>query len=264
MNRTVLVPVDGSGRAERAIPVAASIAARAAATLRLIHVYSGDHVPGSAEAAERYVRILVDRVAPAVPMVTGDVMRGDILDTLRHESAAEETAWVVMTAGGAGGERQGFGRTAAGLLAAPGAPIVLCGPSVPVPVREGFARTAEAVEMRNIVVALDGSTATESAVPGAVHFARLHAARLTLISVVPEDASRERTIAEYLDALTDRLDGPDLPVSRKLVRSVDTAGALVRAAAEENAGAIAIGRTLIGRDPAATAILVAARQPLLL
>jgi nucleotide-binding universal stress UspA family protein len=115
--------------------------------------------------------------------------------------------------------------------------------------------------MRNIAIALDGSGDAEAAIPRAVRLARVHGARLTLLSVEPAEGGE---MEAYLDALADRLDAPDLHVSRRRIRSRDTAGSLVRAASEENADAIAIGRGFLARDPAATAIVVAAKQPLLI
>jgi nucleotide-binding universal stress UspA family protein len=254
----VVVPLDGSERAECALPVAASIAARAAVLLRLIHVHAADDAAfGTMDAAERYVRTQVDRLRDATAIVTGDVMRGEVLDALRHEGAAPMTAWVVMTSGGAGGERQGFGRVSAGLVSSMGSPIILCGPSM----SASGGRPGDATGMRNIAIALDGSGDAEAAIPRAVRLARVHGARLTLLSVEPAEGGE---MEAYLDALADRLDAPDLHVSRRRIRSRDTAGSLVRAASEENADAIAIGRGFLARDPAATAIVVAAKQPLLI
>lgn len=263
MNRTVIVPLDGSERAECALPLAALIAARTGAPLRLIHVHAaGDTAFNTMDAAERYIRSQVDRLRNAATVVSGDVMRGEILDTLRHESARRHVGCLVMAAGGAGGERQGFGRVSAGLIAVCQAPIVLCGPAMSTAGTTGFGRGYDVLELRNIAVFLDRTADTESAIPLSVDFARRHDARITLISVVAQDAGRE--MESYLDAMADRIDQPDLPVSRRLVHSNDTAGSMVRAALEEDADMIALGRGYLARDPAATAIVVASRQPLLL
>jgi nucleotide-binding universal stress UspA family protein len=162
-----------------------------------------------------------------------------------------------MTSGGAGGEGQGFGSVSAALIRSVEAPIVLCGPAMSLPGGRDLP-----VELRNIAIAIDATADGEPAIAHTVRFARLLGARLTLITVVPTGAGPET--AAWLDALADRLDEPDLHVSRRVVLSRDTAGSLIRAALEEDADALAIGRDFLDRDPAAAAIVVAAKQPLLI
>lgn len=258
MTGTVVVPLDGSERAERALPIAASIAARTSSPLRLIHVHADGAASGPMDVAERYVRNQVDRMRGAAPIVVGDVMRGGVIDTLRHESTPMKTAWVVMTSGGEGGEVQGLGSVGTALIRHVEVPVLLCGPSMHAAGERGLP-----VEMRNIAIALDAFADTEPVLARTIRFARLHGARVTLISVVAEGGACS-AMAARLDALADRLDAPDVPVCRRLVRSCDRAGSLVRAALEEDADALAIGRGFLERDPAAAAIVVAAKQPLLL
>jgi len=275
MSRTVLVPLDGSELAERALPFAVSLAARARTTLRLIHVHASTggsaSVFPSMEAAENHVLSAVDRARGRVSVVWGDVMQGDVVRTLVHEAAARHTTWIVMTSGGAGGEGRWAGRIAAAMIEGQGAPILLCGPAAnSVPVAFTGATRAGRTLVPNIAVALDGTADAESVVPLAARFARVYSARLTLICVSPDGsmpaaaAIAARDMAGYADTLVERLDEPDLQVSRRVVLSRDPATAFTRAAVEEDADAMAISRTFLGRDAGTRAIITTARLPFLI
>jgi nucleotide-binding universal stress UspA family protein len=302
MQGTILVLLDGSETAERAVPLALALAARADARLRLVHV----HLPvyelharaahadpyryefDTMDEAEIYMAGMLDRLrTSATGLATADIARGDVIETLLRNLARHDVGLVVMTTHGSGGPRGALmGGVAHAIVRDMRTPLIIAGPAVP---GWGIARGDDGpildIEVANIMVALDGTSPAECVLPEAIGLARAFGARLTLVTVVRETdpasnragtgtcdalAAREREMANYLDALSERLTNDGVPANRRLVRSDDTAGAILRAAGEEDADIIAMATHSSSRGAhpdlgvVPAAVMSSARMPVLL
>ena len=300
MQGTILVLLDGSETAERAVPLALAVAARADARLRLVHVHlpvyelrgaGGDayrYEFDTMDEAEMYMSGMLDRLrSSAAGVATADIVRGDVIETLLRDLSRREVGLVVMTTHGSGGTRGALmGGVANAIVRDTRTPLIIAGPAVP---GWGIARGDDGpildIEVANIMVTLDGTEPAESVLPEATFLARAFGARLTLVAIVREtdpastrtgdipDAGptpREREMANYLDTVSERLTNEGVPAHRRLVRSDDTAGAILRAASEEDADIIAMTTHTgaatsspdLGVVPAA--VMSSARLPVLL
>src|SRR5262249_51238501 len=110
MYRSLLVPLDGSQFGEQALPLALTIARRAGATLRLVHVHpplAGAYAEGHlfmdptldrqvAEQQRAYLARLAGRLASHGSVtVSSDVLQGEIVTTLRDLASGTGTDLVV-------------------------------------------------------------------------------------------------------------------------------------------------------------------------
>ena len=153
---SIVVPLDGSAFAERALPVAAGIAARRQVPLRLVRV----HVPAASEVhcAEGLVIIddqrdldariregayLVDQVHALdtpVPVETM-LLDGHVSSALARDAKASGAALVVMTTHGRSGlNRLWLGSVADGLVRQGPAPVLLVRPTSDRPLPRRFER----------------------------------------------------------------------------------------------------------------------------
>jgi len=300
MKGTVLVPLDGSESAERALGLAIAVAARADARLRLVHV----HVPvvrhlaavplnayrlefQSIDSAEAYLSSLLDRLqSSAAGVITADVMRGNVIETLVHEIRKRDVALVVMTTHGTGGLRGALmGSVAMELVRECRSPVLVAGPATATSFTQDPDDPLQDIEIANILIALDGTEPSARIVPHAARLARLFGARLTLVTVMPEGRPgtsppgtgaaqsptvREAELALVLDRAAEQLIQTGVPANRRILRADDVAGAILRTAAEEDADVIAL--TTHARTPlaglllgsVAGATLAASRVPVLL
>lgn len=239
--------------------------------------------------AELYMGGLLDRLGGgAVDVVSADVLRGEVLETLKHELHKRDVTCIVMTTHARSGVRSALmGGVATRLVHESRIPVLLCGPLLESPGPTAGTAAMPDVEIGNIVVALDGSPAAEAVLPHAIGLAGNFATRVTLLAVtpgsesayddtgMPASASRETSmrgaeLSAYLVGTIERLARPGLQLSRELIRSNDVAAAITRFAAD--AGADLIAMTTHGRGPAArvllgsvsAAVVESARLPVLL
>jgi len=179
----IVVPLDGSGFGEHAIPVALTLAERTAGTVNLVTValpvsdgaVSGGDVAGEAflergmKHGEAYLKEVVTRIRAAgfTGPLHQDVMpAGNASRTLVRHIADLEADLVVMTTHGHGPVRRVWlGSTTDGVIRRSPCPILILRPPtgadeeerVPVPVDFG----ARPDPFRTVVVPLDGSEAAE-------------------------------------------------------------------------------------------------------
>src|SRR5512134_3053042 len=140
----ILVPLDGSGLAELAVPVAAGLAQRAEAQMRLVHV----HVPISAEPIHVEGLPVIDermrsqrreheqaylvgasrRLAGGVAVSTA-LIDGPVAAALTAEAERSGAELIVMTTHGRGGfERAWLGSVADALVRTSPVPLLLVRP----------------------------------------------------------------------------------------------------------------------------------------
>jgi nucleotide-binding universal stress UspA family protein len=191
--RSILVPLDASPLAERAIPLAASLAERASGSLHLAMV----HVPapawalpqiGAADPAldqeirsgeGRYLsRRLQDTAAGTSVPVSEALLDGDIPEAIAEYAADRQADLIVMTTHGRGPvSRFWLGSVADRLIRCTDRPVLLLHPAA--------ARVPARVEqLQRILVPLDGSPLAELAESPALMIARLSGGVLDLFRVV--------------------------------------------------------------------------------
>ncbi|MGH2356344.1 MAG: universal stress protein, partial [Chloroflexota bacterium] len=181
----VLVPLDGSPLAERALPWAASLAARRRAPLlleRVVRPWIAPVAPGSAEMEAEHAVVEADRVAAtqyleaqagalrdAVPglNVRMAVRLGEPASALVELELEQDAQAVVMTTHGRSGlERWLRGSVAEAVLRRGTAPVLLIRPGDEPARAPSIGRNGV-----RVLVALDGSPLAEAAVPEACRVA---------------------------------------------------------------------------------------------
>ena len=194
MIATMLVPLDGSPFAEAALPSARWIASRGGARLHLFH--SHQPVPvlvGVAEAlasapspdlgAIKRERGYLDGTAKRLGVVGGGPVETDFGEGPAGAGIVEEAArigadLIVMATHGRGAlGRLWLGSVADHVVRHAGVPILLIRPQAQNP-------TAEASDIRSILVPLDLSVVSRTILGPVVELARLAKARVTLLYVV--------------------------------------------------------------------------------
>jgi nucleotide-binding universal stress UspA family protein len=197
MYRKILVPLDGSGFAESALPLALSVAERTGGELHLATVVStippfvfseGDegYVKGWFEEergrAREYLAAVRERLEKAAEPagVQTRILEGGPAPALDEHIRDEGMDLVVMTTHGRGAfQRLWLGSVADGLIRHAPCPMLLRRPG------DGEADLAARPAFQRIVLPLDGSKVSEAMLPSAAEMARLFEARLLLVSVLP-------------------------------------------------------------------------------
>jgi nucleotide-binding universal stress UspA family protein len=208
MYRRIMVPLDGSARAESALPVAARLARESGATIYFVDVanvgldygpmlgpapFPQEVIDRAYDETVAYLKAVVGRADLAGIATETEVLSGPVADTLLGAAQAHHADLIVMNSHG----RSGLTRWALGSVAehlvhhAPGPVVVL---------REseaaGMTTPAAAVKVWRALVGLDGSPLAEAALAPTVDLIRALAApargELHLVRVVgpapaPED-----------------------------------------------------------------------------
>jgi nucleotide-binding universal stress UspA family protein len=178
---TIIVPLDGSELSERAIKLGAAFAQAYDARLALVHVLEEpialDLLPSlvmpDREAAESYLR----RLAGALPDdidTSIHALHGNPVDTLLDLTGENPESMLVMSTHG----RSGLGRLMLGSVA----DKVLRGASVPIALARG-ASMPLVHGLQRLLVPLDTSAFSETALPVAVDLARRLDATIGLVHV---------------------------------------------------------------------------------
>ena len=170
MFTSIIVPLDGSSFAERALPLALAVAQRAHAPVELVHVYEPtSHTLGApvldpacdeverGRLRERFTalaaRLEITRHVP----VTATVLDGGPAEALCRHTTGRRSALIVMATHGLGGmSRSGIGSVADAVVRQAQVPVLL--------VRPGAVGHPEAAGplFRRVLVPLDGSELAES------------------------------------------------------------------------------------------------------
>jgi nucleotide-binding universal stress UspA family protein len=191
MYRSILVPLDGSLPSEQSLPYAAAVARRSGAPLQLVYVHSplilGEGVMylGTPdiqlwEEEKNYLLKVVDRLKKAgLEKVSADLLEGSVAETLQEHALGKGCDLVVMTTHGRGPvSRFWLGSVADQLVHRLPAPLLL------IRTREEATPPTADPEVRNVLVALDGTSTAEQILRPATELAKLQGASLTLLRVV--------------------------------------------------------------------------------
>jgi nucleotide-binding universal stress UspA family protein len=265
---TILLPLDGSDLSERAVGLAVTIARRLNGRLLVLTVpevyglnmgwYGAPSADGNAPAipvddwlgearaaAERYL-------AARASLLRAEGVRVEtrlVEDTPPHailDTAAAEGAWLIVmgTHGYGGVSRWAFGSVAEKVLHASETPLLF--------VRAGAGHVD--LKLDNIMVALDGSAASESTLAAVQALALTGPTRVTLCSVIIEplmtapnaallDARKhyQDHMEGYLVRVVERLRGAGIDADYELLSDPDPAAALVARQGHVDVDLIAVG-----------------------
>lgn len=264
MPKLVLVPLDGSGHGEQAIPMALRTAARDRADIELVHVYEAIppwRVQGAPafDAAldtelKRDRKAYLDALAEwmrrrAGVAVTTTLLEGEVGLALLQHIAARRAELVVMTTHGRGGlSRLWLGSVASDLARSSSAPVLLIKPL------ESSSRAQAAPPFRRVLVPLDGSTEGEEAVEHAMAVAAEPGVRFVLLHVItpilyiadpasvvyPDEVEMTAWAKERLGAVAQRVRARGVAVEIRIVRHSQPARAILECADDTEADLIAM------------------------
>jgi nucleotide-binding universal stress UspA family protein len=212
--RHVVVPLDGSPFAERALPVAAWLAAAVGAQVHLVEVIP----PRDEEGAENATRYL-DATCRHHHGASWDVVREEEVGDALAAEAARSAGRLACLATHGRGRSPTVGSVAVSLLEQSREPLLLVGPS---------ARPVTASDAP-VSVTLDRTPRDDMLLPVALGWAALLDRRLDLVTVA--DERDEVTEPErYVDSVRARSRGSGVTVATRVVRDViDVRGGLIPA-----------------------------------
>jgi nucleotide-binding universal stress UspA family protein len=192
MYTRILVPLDGSPFAEAALPLAAALQERSGASLHLVSVfepvppYSDDRwMALTRDWLTQYLEDVAARERTGGRTVTTALRFGDVVDTLLRESEEMRADLIVMTTHGRGAvARAWIGSVSHALSLQSSIPMILVRPDETVVDDDPVLTTTP----RTILVPLDGSELSESALEPAIEFGQLFgsAYHLTRIVLFPD------------------------------------------------------------------------------
>lgn len=257
MIRKILIPLDGSGRAEAALSHAVAVADAFGAELYLLRAIEsgiGSAVSVVDSMAWRLARVeargyldtVLEKLNRTGHQAHAVVVEGRPADQIVRFIAAQGIDLVVLATHGCGAATDfALGGTAGKTLEQAGTSVIL------VPSRETADRGELVRRYDRILVPVDCSRRSEWAVSLAAIIARAHRAELVLLHVVPIPhtaavsgapanrlagelvAVNQAAAADYLARLEARLQGPDLRVRWRLEVARSLRSALATIIAEE-------------------------------
>ena len=233
----VVVPLDGSPFAERALPVAQWVADVVGADVHLLEVVASGDDEG-VEGAIRYLDNVCRRHAASWDVAE----RGDVAEALAGALAASPGRLACLATHGRGRSAT-IGSVAASLVGRTTGPVMLVGPG---------ARAVTATDAP-VVVAVDGTTHDHTLVAVALGWAARLARRLDIVTVVgpghPEPVgggqrgpTRGPSEPEsYVESLAARARGSGVPVVTRVVRNSTSVRAALSLLLDRTAALLVIG-----------------------
>lgn len=265
----VAVLLDGSVYAAQALPMAKQICRETGASLSLLSgVKAYSHGPreqfnADLAARERYLDAIIEQLKEEAFPVEKSIHRGAIADVTQYFVEANDIDLVVTTTRGKSGQKHWMsGGVSAKLMTKLDIPVLLVQGDQPADI---------ASPPEKILVALDGSIASEQVLPYARYFGKVYDCELTLISVpavpdpehyrAPADVLQylrheaESKMQEFLDAVARSLRADKVEVST-LVTGTRTATTIVETAEQKGYDLICLtsngrgtfDRMLLGSD----------------
>lgn len=186
MFSTLIVPLDGSPLAERALPYAAALAQRAESRLVLTQAIEGDadgepneRQEGALAEASAYLQGVADGLAEEGLTANIATPRGDVAEQIVAEGEERNAGLIIMATHGRDGLARLFsGSVAEEVLHQTHRPVMFIRAGDDVPVGEPFPSKPR------VLVPLDGSLFAEAALQLGHDLARLLDGELVLLSVV--------------------------------------------------------------------------------
>ncbi len=229
---TVVVPLDGSELSERALVYGVTIAERTGAPLLLLRIARiGADEPEVAE-----IRDYLRKVAARVPgRVQFEVERGRPAESIVRLAKEAGDPMIVMSTHGRGGFRRWMtGSVADEVVRGAGEPVLLVRGDQELPSVDQF-------EIQNILLPVDGSPYSESAIDYAVSIARVFNSTIHLLRVVDTPSayamlSRHMEAAatgDILDEIIDSMRKEATEYLQKTAEKVSSYGIEVKTATPE-------------------------------
>lgn len=293
MYRRILVPLDGSAFAEAALPLALELSQRTGSDIRLVTVlepvtsYAYEGWEGAAlDWTQRYLEDVHERIeGGAEGDIDHAVRNGHTVEVLQKEAEEWDADVVVMASHGRGAlSRLWLGSVADGFIRQTHLPLLIVRPEEDAERVEDFSHS-----FKTILVPLDGSELSETALEHAAEFGALFDSRYHLTRVVSypldlaspylpqttqanheimEDA--KRSASSYLDAQATALSGRGLEVTTSVVTDSQPGHGIITETESVGADLVAMathGRQGISRvvlGSTADKVLRGLRKPLLL
>ncbi len=228
MFKRLLVPLDGSENAERALPWVREYARDRKATVVLVRVVTPEE--GATGEAVREARHYLEQVGldlAAAGIVAKPVVRaGKAAPVLAETARVEKCDLVIMpTRGGSKVLRWLVGGVTEQVMRLVSIPVLVLRSQVPL-ARQG--------KIGRILVPLDGSRAAEGLLAWSEHLARFHRAPIVMLHTLPEETNRGEedafdSLRERATFYSDRMKKRGLRAAFK-VRTGDAAEQILRAA----------------------------------
>jgi len=195
MFERILVPLDGSPRAEEILPHLERILAREDAEILLLRVIDPADAAGlvladdlryaEREDAQRYLHGLLRKLGPRVAKIHARVADGWPPDQILETAAAEGATLIAMaTAARTGLERWAIGSVADHLARRSDVPLFLVRATAR---PEAGPRPASARPFRRLLLPIDGSPTSLSVIGAAERFAQLYGSEVLVLHVVPPE-----------------------------------------------------------------------------
>jgi nucleotide-binding universal stress UspA family protein len=279
-SRAILVSLDGSQLAERALGPAGQLARGIGAALVLVRVVP-ERAPeeralqaAEVEAAERYLYVVADRLREKGAVVLAEAVAGEPAEAI----LAQATLWRAELIAIATHGRGGLGRLLHGSVA----DAVVRGARVPVLLIPARGHVEPTLHGDAIVVAVDGSVFAETALARAAEIARELAMPLVVVQSIGWEPTPIEGLAPtfvrldelkahvraYLDTLVGRVRRAGVD-ARARVAVGPAARTILEVAEAENAALVVMathGRTALTRltmGSVATEVLTHTRRPVL-
>ncbi|MFO7894092.1 MAG: universal stress protein [Longimicrobiales bacterium] len=256
MYQRIVVPLDGTALAERALPWAGAIAARSNGDLRLVHVHIPFRLPTTQgvlgprvgdtlrrmgeeqeDRVEAYLKAAGERVSgeASAPEFTAAVLKGPTAASLERDARTKEATLIVM----APRDRNSLAR----LMESSVTTQLVRSCPVPVLAVRGTngAVPDETPDCRCILVPLDGTPRCEGAVDHAMAMAELFDATVVLLRVERPGQWAAHAAATYLEEVADGIHRAGVRVETRVLADRDVAAAINALAIEIGAGMIVIG-----------------------
>ncbi len=257
MYSNVVVPLDGSEFAERALPWARTIIRRSGGSLRLVHVHVPLRIPTCSEVigprvgerlrqmaadAERqeheYLQVAGSGLDTDSGVVSTAVLRGPIASSVTDHAATEgATLIVIATHGRPPLDRVRLGSITDDIVRRCQIPVLI--------IRgEDHALAGRDLDPRiqRVVVPLDGAPRSERALDHAAELAQLFGAEVLLVRVVRpgrrSDVGQRSAADDYLRCVADRLRERGIPAECRSTEHADVAEGIAHAAAQAGPGIV--------------------------
>jgi nucleotide-binding universal stress UspA family protein len=269
MYRTILVALDGSRNAEKALPLVEPVLRDTGARALLVQVLPAGE-PAPLAAAESYLASVSKRLARKKIRAEAEVVRGDAAVAIIRAAERRKADLVAFTSHGRGGLAQWvFGSVAQKILR-----------GCPRPLFVVRALEEARPRVKRVVVPLDGSVGSEAVLPHAIVLARAYGATAELLHVCAAEGieAQDSKLRGWIDRERRRMEArfreiarahPDVAVA-PCVEQGDPALSILRRAGRSPGSVVAMGnhgRTGLSRwvyGSVSEKVLQASRSPVLI
>lgn len=213
----IVVPLDGSGFAEHALPAAKAISKVSCSQLTLLSVAKSKGHPlglpifsngldGDLRQHEKYLNQVVQQLRLSGISASYLIRKGEVVAEINALATDTETDLLVMSTHGRSGlSRLLVGSVAAAVVHSTSQPILLVRPSA--------GKQHSTLEFSRLLVALDGSTESELIIPYALTLATFYQSEVILMLAIdglPDPAEHDR-LNIYLDDIASKFSKVSLP-----------------------------------------------------